>query len=153
MNQTYRLMLTKSTEYALRALIFTQVKNWEGHRPGVAEIAKEIEAPVPFTAKILQTLTRHRLLDSVRGRGGGFFFPEGKAELRLYDVVMVMEGSGLFHQCGLGLKNCSDEHPCPIHHQYARIRDGFLDLVNKETIQSLAHGIRKGRAVLKSINQ
>jgi Rrf2 family protein len=146
-------MLTKSTEYALRALIFIQVKNWEGHHPGVAEIAREIEAPLAFTAKILQTLTRHRLLDSARGRGGGFFFPEGKTELRLYDVIMVVEGDGLFYHCGLGMKNCNEEHPCPIHKQYAGIRDGFMDLVKKESIQSLAREIRKGRAVLKSINQ
>lgn len=38
-------MLSKSTEYAIRALVFVQLRNWEKKRPGVGEIAKEIEAP------------------------------------------------------------------------------------------------------------
>ena len=55
-------MLTKSTEYAIRALVFIQLKNSEDIRPGVAEIAQEIEAPVAYSAKILQTLTKKGLL-------------------------------------------------------------------------------------------
>ncbi len=67
-------MLSKSSEYAIRALVFIQLCNWEKKRPGVGEIAKEIEAPEAYTAKILQTLTKNKLLDSMKGRGGGFFF-------------------------------------------------------------------------------
>jgi len=58
-------MLSKSTEYAIRALVFVQLRNSENNRPGVNEIAIEIGAPVAYSAKILQTLTKHRLLDSM----------------------------------------------------------------------------------------
>jgi DNA-binding IscR family transcriptional regulator len=62
-------MLTKSTEYAIRALIYVQLQNWKEMRPGVAEIAREIEAPTAFTAKILHILTSRRILESMKGRG------------------------------------------------------------------------------------
>ena len=77
-------MLAKGTEYAIRALVYVQLKNWEQKRPGVGEIAKEIEAPEAYSAKILQTLTRHKLLDSMKGRGGGFFFNNNQSNLTLY---------------------------------------------------------------------
>ena len=53
-------MLAKGTEYALRALVYIQLQNWEQKRPGVEEIAIEIEAPVAYSAKILQNLTKHQ---------------------------------------------------------------------------------------------
>lgn len=141
-------MLTKSTEYAIRALVFIQLESWENRRPGVAEVAREIEAPTAFTAKILQTLTRHGLIGSMKGRGGGFFFTNKADDLSLYKVILIMEGDSVFTRCGFGLSECSHEHPCPLHHQYAKIRDGYLQIAKTETIQSLAKTIKQGKAVL-----
>lgn len=146
-------MLTKSTEYAIRALVFVKLKNMEQKRPGVIEIASEIEAPTAFTAKILQTVTKHGLLGSMKGRGGGFFFNESDPELSLYKVIMVMEGDSIFTRCGFGLISCKDSRPCPLHDQYAAIREGYLRIAQTETIQSLANKIVKGEAVLNSIGK
>jgi Rrf2 family protein len=132
-------MLTKSTEYAIRALVYVQLQNWLKKRPGVEEIAREIEAPEAFSGKILQTLTKHKLLDSMKGRGGGFFFDENESHLTLYDVI---------HKCGFGLKNCNNENPCPLHDRYIEVRDGFYNIVKSETINSLAKKILEGNAVL-----
>jgi Rrf2 family protein len=146
-------MLAKGTEYALRALVYIQLQNWNDHRPGVSEIAKEIEAPEAYSGKILQMLTKHRLLHSMRGRGGGFFFEDNQNDLTLYEVIHVMEGDNCFHKCGFGLKDCSDDNPCPLHNHYVTVRDGFYDIVRKETIQSLAKRIHQGNAVLNRIEK
>ena len=141
-------MLSKTTEYAIRALVFIQLQNWKKRRPGVLEIAKEIEAPVAFTAKILHTLTRQRLLHSMKGRGGGFFFEDNVSDLTLYRIIIMMEGDGIFTKCGIGLKNCSDHNPCPLHEEFIPIRNKLLQLAQSETIHSLADKIRNGHAVL-----
>lgn len=141
-------MLSKSTEYAIRALVFIQLENWKQRRPGVIEIAREIETPPAFTAKILQILTRHRLVQSMKGRGGGFFFTDDLQQITLYDVIHVMEGDGLFNRCGIGLKNCSNENPCPIHHDYMKVREEMNRIVKNETIYSLASKVAAGEAVL-----
>ncbi len=144
-------MLAKGTEYAIRALIYIQLKNWEQKRPGVGEIAREIDAPEAYSGKILQILTKHRLLNSIRGRGGGFFFADNQSSLTVNEVIQVMEGNGCFIKCGIGLKDCTDENPCPLHYQYIKVRDGFYNIVKKETIQSLAKKINSGIAVLNRI--
>lgn len=145
-------MLSKSTEYAIRALVFVQLRNWEQKRPGVGEIAKEIEAPEAYTAKILQTLTKNKLMDSMKGRGGGFFFNDNQSNLTLYDVIHVVEGDACFHKCGFGLKQCNNDNPCPLHDKYKVVRDGFFDIVKTETIKSLSDKIKQGDAVLNRLN-
>ncbi|MGV8094356.1 MAG: RrF2 family transcriptional regulator [Mangrovibacterium sp.] len=141
-------MLSKSTEYAIRALVFIQLENRKQRRPGVIEIAREIEAPSAFTAKILQILTRHHLVNSMKGRGGGFFFSEELLKTTLYDVIHVMEGDELFNKCVIGLRNCNSGNPCPLHHEYKDVRDGIYQMVKKETIYSLASKVSNGQAVL-----
>lgn len=141
-------MLAKSTEYAIRALTFVQIRNWEQKRPGVIEIAQEIKAPKAFTAKILHILSRHRLLVSMKGRGGGFFFNNNQSDLTLYDVIHIMEGDALFHKCVLGLKECDGSNPCPLHDKYIYVRNGFQEMARTETIHSLSQKIRSGNAVL-----
>ena len=143
-------MLAKSTEYAIRALVYVQLQNWNKKRPGVVEIAREIEAPEAYSAKILQTLSRHKLVDSMKGRGGGFFFNSETQETTLYDIIIVMEGDACFKKCGFGLKFCNDIKPCPLHERYVIVRNEFLNIAKTESIQSISKKIRDGKAYLKS---
>jgi Rrf2 family protein len=117
-------------------------------RPGVTEIAREIEAPTAFTAKILHILTSRNLLKSMKGRGGGFFFDDNHSDVSLYQIIMIMEGDKLFTQCGFGLKNCNDDNPCPLHERHVVLRAELLDMAHSETIGSLAQKISQGNAVL-----
>lgn len=144
-------MLTKATEYAIRGLVAIEINNKKGLRPGFKKIAREVDAPEPYMGKILQTLTRHDLIKSVRGRGGGFFFDDESKELTLYEVIVVMEGMRFFTKCGFGFKHCDASNPCPVHNEFQQIRDAFTDLVKNETIQSLARKIENGEAVLNRL--
>ena len=141
-------MLGKTTEYAIRALVYIFIKNQEGKRPGFKEISKEIDSPEQFTAKILQNLAHAELISSMKGRGGGFFFDKPATPLTIFEVIRVIEGEKFFFKCGFGLKRCDGESPCPLHDDYAVVRGGFFRLVKKETIQALANKINEQKAVL-----
>lgn len=144
-------MLGKTTEYAIRALVYIFIQNQEGKRPGFKEIAKKIDSPEQFTAKVLQSLARSEFILSMKGRGGGFFFDQPSTPLTLYEVIRVLEGERFFLKCGFGLKLCDGENPCPLHDEYSLVREGFFRLVKKETIQSLANKINEQKAVLKRL--
>jgi Rrf2 family protein len=130
-------MFNKETEYALRGLVYIQMQNLKGKRPGMDEIAREIEAPRFFTAKILQRLVRLGFIMSLKGKGGGFYFDKDKAELTIKELITAIEGHNIITGCGFGLKNCSPDNPCPLHDQYAPIRDAIDRMVTTGTIQSL----------------
>ncbi len=144
-------MLGKTTEYALRALVYVYMQNIKGKRPGYKEISKEIDSPEQFTAKVLQNLARAELVSSVKGRGGGFFFDEPTNPITLFKVIEAVEGKEYFSKCGFGLKRCDANNPCPLHDNYAPVREAFYEMVNKMTIQSLANKINKHEATLSRI--
>lgn len=141
-------MFTKSTEYAIRALVYIIIQNATGRRPGFKEIAKGINSPEPYIAKILQNLTKLEIIKSAKGRGGGFFFSKPEKSLPLYDVIKVTEGEGFFTKCGFGLDNCDANNPCPVHANYKPIREQLFSFVMKESIQSLAGKVENHEAVL-----
>lgn len=134
-------MFNKETEYALRGLVYIKLQNLKKRRPGMAEVAKEIEAPHFFTAKILQRLVRGGFIQSVKGKGGGFFFDPDKPDLPLEKLISATEGDRTFSGCAFGLKQCSDDQPCPLHEQYAPIRKAIGELISRETVQSLAEKV------------
>ncbi|HEY9113767.1 MAG TPA: Rrf2 family transcriptional regulator [Bacteroidales bacterium] len=141
-------MFNKETEYAIRGLVYIQVQNSVGRRPGITEIAEEIAAPHFYTGKILQRLVKLGFVESLKGKGGGFGFNPQKPELSLKTVVTAIEGTNLFEGCGIGLKECNHEKPCPIHNKFAPIRDSLEKLVSEETIQSLAIKVNEGNPAL-----
>lgn len=135
-------MFNKETEYALRALVYIQAENNQGRRAGIARIAREIDAPPFFTAKILQRLVRQGFVGSVKGRGGGFFFDAQRSPVPIKDVIVAVEGGDILTGCAFGLKFCDESNPCPLHTRYAPIREAMNRLVSDETVQSLA--VRSG---------
>lgn len=144
-------MLSKTTEYAIRALVYIYIQNSQGERPGFKEIAKMIDSPEQFTGKVLQNLTRAGLVSSMKGRGGGFFFNEPTNPITLFKVIEALEGKAYFSKCGFGLKLCDTNNPCPLHNDYAPVRDSFFKIVNEKTIQSLANKIIKREAILNRL--
>ncbi|RIH66166.1 Rrf2 family transcriptional regulator [Mariniphaga sediminis] len=131
-------MFKKETEYALRGLVYIQIQNQLDRRPGIVEIASEIDTPPSFTAKILQRLVRLGFLESIKGKNGGYYFNPQSPEIPLKQVVVAIEGDKIFTGCGFGLKHCDEKNPCPLHDAYGPIREGINELLTKETIQSLA---------------
>ncbi|MFV0344800.1 MAG: RrF2 family transcriptional regulator [Bacteroidales bacterium] len=139
------MILSKSTKYAIRALICISYENARDFKPGVEAISKEIDAPQAYTAKVLQRLTKSNLLGSAKGRGGGFFLEN--PDLTPYEVIVELEGKAYFDSCGFGVKNCSDSSPCLLHEEYKPIKEKYLMLVQNRTIKMLAEDVTNDDAL------
>jgi Rrf2 family protein len=145
-------MFNKETEYALRSLIYIKLQNLKNRRPGTVEVSREIEAPPFFTAKILQRLVRTGFLESLKGKNGGFYFDPDKPDLPLKKLISATEGDRSFSGCGIGLKNCNENNPCPLHEKYAPIRNAINELVSHETVQSLAEKVHNKEIDIKKVS-
>lgn len=122
----------------------------ENKKVGVREIAKEVELPLHFTGKILQDLVRKGILASAKGPNGGFYLSRPATDISLMEVISVIDGLEVFKRCGLGMKNCSDTHPCPLHTDFKKYRDGLATIFATKTIQDLVQDIRSGKAYLRN---
>ena len=144
-------MFSKSCEYAIRAIIYIASENEKDKKVGISEICENIEAPEHFTAKILQVLSRNRIVNSQKGVHGGFYLDDFQKDLKLIDVVTAIDGKALFTGCGLGLKQCSETNPCPLHNKFKAIRNDIKKMLEDTSIEELGKNLKKGKSVLKTL--
>lgn len=142
------MFLSKSCEYAIRAAIYVAGISMQAKKASIIEIAEAIGSPVPFTGKILQLLTRKKILSSIKGPNGGFYLQDDRI-IYLIDIVIAVDGNELFTACSMGLKNCSDGQPCPMHHQVKPIKAQLLKELSRNSINDMVHNYEKRRYFLK----
>lgn len=143
-------MFSKSCEYAIKAMIFVAQKSKDEERVSVKEIAKGINAPESFIAKILQELSRKNLLQSMKGPNGGFFMENEHLKISLSDIVTAIDGNKIYNDCVLGLKACSQKNPCPVHNEYVEIKKGLITMLEKNTISNFNDKLNSGNFFLKN---
>ncbi|MGI9527822.1 MAG: RrF2 family transcriptional regulator [Weeksellaceae bacterium] len=144
-------MFSKSCEYGIKAMVFIAQQSLKKNRVRVGDVATEINSPIAFTAKVLQTLSKHQIINSVMGVHGGYEISSSQMEkITLLDIVKILDGDGVYSACGLGLSQCDDSRPCPIHEEYKKIRTDLELMLNKTTLLSLAHNLEKGLVQLKT---
>jgi Rrf2 family iron-sulfur cluster assembly transcriptional regulator len=144
-------MFSKACEYAIRASIFIATQSSKGIRIGIKDVAKEIDSPEPFTAKIMQILTKSGIIESAKGLGGGFnISTEAIKSIKLIQIVDAIDGDAVYKRCVIGLKGCSEMQPCPVHNDFKKIRELLLDMLTKTTLEQLALGVKSGEFFLKN---
>lgn len=143
-------MFSRTCEYAIRAMIFLAQRSAQGGRTGIKEIAEHIGSPEAFIAKILQGLGRQGLVRSAKGPTGGFYLEAGDGKTSLADVVKAIDGESLFSGCGLGLRECSETHPCPLHNEFKKIRRDIYQLLEKTKLGSFNEKTAEQLVFLKS---
>ncbi|PWA07175.1 RrF2 family transcriptional regulator [Flavobacterium psychrotolerans] len=143
-------MFSKTCEYGIRATIFIASESFQNNRVGLKDIAKKIDSPEAFTAKILQILARNNIINSIKGVGGGFEIPKKNInQITLSQIVTALDGDTVFTGCGLGLHNCSEEHPCPVHEKFKSIRNELAFMLESTNLEELALGIKSGDTFLR----
>ena len=142
-------MVSKTCEYAIRAMLFIAQKSKSGIKVGVKQIAGAIDSPEPFIAKILQDLGRKGLVSSAKGPTGGFFLDDEGLEQSLADIVYTVDGDKLFTGCGLGLKTCSEKKPCPIHNEFVAVRKQISAMLETAKLGVYNTSLDSGEKYLK----
>ncbi|HTI58649.1 Rrf2 family transcriptional regulator [Mucilaginibacter sp.] len=144
-------MFSKSSEYAIRAAIYIAAEGSESKKVGVTDICDHIEAPQHFTAKILQILTRNNIVTSQKGVNGGFYLDKKQNETALIEIVTAVDGDHLFTGCGIGLKECSEMEPCPLHNKFKSLRNEIKKMMEEATIGGMAKKHKKGNGFLRKV--
>ena len=134
-------MFSKSCKYAIRAVLYLAVNSDEDHKMGVEELARLLAVPKHFLAKVLQQLTKNRIVSSLKGKHGGFYLSTENKSSNLLAVIESFDGPGVFTDCVLGLDNCSNENPCPYHDAIQKYRHSFYTQLQNETIEVTAKRI------------
>lgn len=142
-------MFSKACEHGIKAMIYIATQSIEKQRIKVVDIAKNTDSPEAFTAKVLSKLNKNGLVQSQTGPAGGFYITQKSAQnLKLSQIVIAIDGTGIFNNCALGLKHCNPENPCPLHHHFAKIRSELQQMLENTTLFELATQLQNGQTTL-----
>ncbi|MEW5743869.1 MAG: Rrf2 family transcriptional regulator [Nitrospirota bacterium] len=128
--------ITRESDYAIRCVLYLSGK--PGDIVMVDEIAREMEIPKSFLAKILQKLNKSGLVKSYRGIKGGFQLARSPREVTLLDVVEAVEGPVALNSCVIDKSVCGRSSTCGVHHVWADVRADFREILKKYTFERLA---------------
>jgi len=143
-------MFSKACEYAIRATIYIVQQSQQNRKVSLKDVAKAIESPEAYTSKILQQLCQQNVIKSDKGPTGGFSMDSHQQEcVKLSTVVSSIDGDSIYSGCGLGLKNCNERRPCPLHNQFKSIRNGLRDMLESTTVKSLSSDLESGLTFLR----
>lgn len=126
-------MISQTAEYALRAIVY--LADQRGSPRTTAQIAEVTQVPPGYLAKVMQSLSRMKLVNSQRGLNGGFTLLKDPAELSMLDVISAVDPIRRFHECPLGLPSHGDDL-CPLH---ANLEDASRLLETKFRETSIGH--------------
>ncbi len=141
-------MFSKACEYGIRSVLYIAKESQQDRRSNISKIAKAIDSPEPFTAKICQQLARAGVILSKKGPKGGFYI-EKDSKMRLMDIVVAIDGDAIFYNCGLGLNQCNPSHPCPIHSQFEEVKSRLKTMCENTLVVDLADSLEEGDTFLK----
>ena len=139
------MIFSSATEYAIRGVAELAARR-AGERALLDELVAGTGLPRDFMAKVFQKLVRAGVLNSAKGRGGGFSLARPAHEITLMQVVEAMEGPQAYDRCVVGLERCNDQMPCAQHDLYKPIRQRIKDYLRTTTAADLAASLKSKQA-------
>jgi Rrf2 family iron-sulfur cluster assembly transcriptional regulator len=138
-------MLSHTSKYAIRALIYLELYSHPEKKVGIREISEELDIPSPFLGKILQVLVKQNFLNSTKGPNGGFYLKRPAIDIALMEVIDAIDGSASFEICVIRNSACDHDNPCSMHDKMAPLWNEMRRIFTTETIADLVSEFRENK--------
>jgi Rrf2 family protein len=134
-------LITRDTDYAVRALCCIAEQKQE--LISADQLVKSLEMPRPFLRKILQTLNKEGLLNSSKGKDGGFALAVSPVEITLTDVMKIFQGSIRLNECKFKKSDCPHINDCLLKKKIDEIEKEVIAKLKAITISSILKNRRE----------
>jgi len=128
-------LITRNTDYAVRALCCIVEQKQEVI--SAEQLVKSLEMPRPFLRKILQTLNKEGLLNSSKGKGGGFALAVSPEKITLTDVMKIFQGPIRLNECKFKKSDCPYISDCLLKKKIDEIEKEVIAKLKAITIASI----------------
>ena len=126
---------TKTTSYSLNVLSF--MAQHESVRMSASLLHNQLNIPYSYLRSILGKLSRNKLINSIKGRNGGFRLGRDKSAIFLSDIIEVSEGLSSFDKCVMGFSECPFNYGCFMHPVWMKMRGDILDILNNTSLADM----------------
>ncbi len=127
-------MLSKRVKYAIKTLLFLNRKD-NSSLFSAKKIAENERIPLKFLEQILRELKQNKILKSERGAEGGYTFMKSPSEIKILDVIRIVDGPVAMLPCASlnfyeKCDDCTDEATCSIRKLLINVRDNMLPILD-----------------------
>lgn len=129
------MKLTRTTDYALRILIHL-AKSQEPKT--MRDLVLELHIPYNNVMKIVQRLSKSKLLLTRQGKGGGIMLGSPAKSITLLSVIQVIDGPTELSSCGTGSGSCELTDHCQLRHVFSHIQSQINDIFESVTVEQIA---------------
>lgn len=136
------ILFSRQCEYALQAIFYLALKP-HGEMTAIREMTDKLEIPYHFVAKILQDLTRKKLLLSHKGPSGGFSLAKPAKNITIFQIVEAIDGDGFMKNCIFGFPDCGSDNTCAAHEQWGKIREDIYKMLSSKSIHEMVDSMHK----------
>ncbi|CAB4242552.1 putative HTH-type transcriptional regulator rrf2-like [Methylacidimicrobium sp. AP8] len=135
------MVLTRRSKYALRALVYLARSRGKGSIL-IGEIAEKERIPKKFLEAILLELKNKGILESRRGKGGGYQLADVPDAILVGQIIRLMDGPIAPVRCVSGsayaaCEDCPDEETCTIRVVMKEVREKICEVVDRTTLSDL----------------
>ncbi len=134
------LAVSTPAQYAVRALVYLATRN-AAEAARIRDVAASESIPYPFLAKLVGQLVQAGFVDSFKGPTGGVRLAKPPHKITVLEVIRSIDGADAFEGCFLGLPECSDTAPCPLHADWGAVREKLTRRLAGATIADLAQTV------------
>jgi Rrf2 family protein len=131
------LRISRKIDYGLRAMIYLASIPQESVVP-FREIARQMDVPEDFLAKILKTLVDQGLVRSTRGPHGGYALARPPSHISFLDVIEAVEGPVALNVCLDGEDACGHTSACTMVEVWRQGQERMLDVYRHAKLAELA---------------
>ena len=150
-------MISKKTKYALKALIYLARKYDQGPVL-ISDLARDERIPKKFLELILLSLKNNGILQSKKGKGGGYYLGKPPREISVGNVVRNLDGPlapvpcvsvTAYAKC----QECLDERNCGIRLVMKEVRDAISNILDKTSLADVLEREEKAQQQDKGVLQ
>ena len=131
-------MLSRASKYAILSTLYLALHSSKDNKTRVNLIAEKLDVPSPFLAKLFQQLVRGKVISSTKGPRGGFYLSDDNSTKTVCDIIVTIDGRNKLDDCFLGLDECDESQPCPVHFIVANFKEGLFGKFRDKTIVEFA---------------
>jgi len=132
------MKLSNSSQYAIRILTYITMQN--GPLISASALSEKLDIPYKFLTKIMTTLVKADLIESIRGRDGGFRLKKEANDIKIDEILNLFHDTIKKDECLLGIGQCDTQCRCALHDQWMKpklllqkmFRESSLEMISKK---------------------
>ncbi len=130
------MILSNTSQYAIRILAYMADK--KDSQLNATQLSETLFIPYKFLTKIMTELVKADLVESIRGREGGFKLKKKSSDIMVSDILDIFNDSIKDEQCVLGIGFCNGMCKCALHDQWMEPKLLLQKMFRESSLEDIA---------------